>query len=710
MKLVSTAIALCLLTSTQGRISEDTIDEKKNPVTKVVALLKDMYTEMEREAVEDEEAVEKMMCWCQSTEAEKSTAIANAESRLSELETTIDTSTQQVGRLTAEIAEDQANLEKAQSSLATMEALRKKQMAEFNSEEKDLLGSISSLKAAVITLDKHHKGASLMGKSSLTGVEEMLRHQMAKHKMMLLGVISPTQKKIVAAGFLQQDYKPAKPPAASGEIYGVLKQMSETFETNLEELQTKEKADAKSFLETKGSKTAEIAAIQGSLDRKRPELAAAATTRAEAKESKLDTQKSLKADKQFLSDAKARCATFTQDSEVRKSTRAEELTSISKATAILTSDMMTNKNLGGAHSFLQRSSTRGVSSARDKAAQLLTLAAKKTGNPALSQLAVAAQMDSFTAVREAIDHMVTQLKEEQEVEVSSKDWCIADKHHNTLQTEKEVRKKSDNEMKIQALDSEIEQANGVIQTTKAEIAESNKKIKQASENRENSNKEFQQTVSDQRETMKLLKKAITVLEGVYAAPGGGSGGRRGGLSLIAKPAPSGFKEYSKNRGGNAAVLLLQHIFENSKALEHETLKDEQDLQAYYEKMVQDTNDAIKTKNELIAEQTQIKATAQIKKSDTVVPDLNDNKLVLITLGKQKAALAEECDYLLLNFDARQVARRQEIDALQEANIMLGGASKVAAAGGEGGEGPSDAPHGGLDLIAKKAKIAQHTKQ
>ena len=50
---------------------------------------------------------------------------------------------------------------------------------------------------------------------------------------------------------------------------------------------------------------------------------------------------------------------------------------------------------------------------------------------------------------------------------------------------------------------------------KAEIGEMQTQLKRAGEDREKQNKEFQMTVADQRETQKLLKSALGVLQGFY---------------------------------------------------------------------------------------------------------------------------------------------------------------------------------------------------
>merc|ERR1719183_164344 len=133
----------------------------------------------------------------------------------------------------------------------------------------------------------------------------------------------------------------------------------------------------------------------------------------------------------------------------------------------------------------------------------------------LSGLAMAAQLDAFTKVKAAIDKMVAQLIEEKKAEITQRDFCVDKLNENELLTEKQVRKKSDTESKIAGLETTISELTETLGTLKKEIAEMNLQIKRAGEDRELVNKDFQATVADQRETQKLLNKAINVLKAVY---------------------------------------------------------------------------------------------------------------------------------------------------------------------------------------------------
>merc|ERR1719469_1553636 len=200
-----------------------------------------MLKELEKEAEEDEEIYDKLACWCETNDKEKTKSIAEAEARIDALTTKIEELTAVSARLNAEIKNLEKEVAQNQDALAKATALREKQLAEFNAEEKDLLESISALKAAVTVLSKHH-GESLLQlpRSHMLGVAATLQQEMTKHASLLQGVLSPSERR--AAGVFVQspaDYFDASPTfkqsyaPQSGEIYGILKQMQETFESNL---------------------------------------------------------------------------------------------------------------------------------------------------------------------------------------------------------------------------------------------------------------------------------------------------------------------------------------------------------------------------------------------------------------------------------------------------------------------------------------------
>merc|ERR1719359_130018 len=196
----SIGILLCLILApvaafefqinAKSSLTFDVEDAKNRPVSKVIELLKSMQAELEKEAEEDEEVYEKITCWCDKNDKEKTKAIADAEARIKDLTHSIEELTGASSRLNTELA----NLEKEkaanQAALDKAAAIRTKELAEFNAEEKDVLQSIAALKSAIAVLAKHQGGAFLqLPESQMSQVKATLSHEMEKHADLLQDVI-----------------------------------------------------------------------------------------------------------------------------------------------------------------------------------------------------------------------------------------------------------------------------------------------------------------------------------------------------------------------------------------------------------------------------------------------------------------------------------------------------------------------------------------
>merc|ERR1719324_2121059 len=211
-----------------------------------------MQKQLEQEAEEDEEIYEKMACWCETNDKEKTKAIADAEARIEDLTSEIESLTAASARLNAELVNLDKEIAKNQAALDKATAIRTKELAEFNAEEKDMLQSITALKSAITVLAKHHGGALLQ--STQMQLQTTIDHELRKHASLLQGVLTRSQKNFVTS-FVQapEDYFDAEPTfkqsyaPQSGEIFGILKQMKETFESNLSQSQKDELANQKAY-------------------------------------------------------------------------------------------------------------------------------------------------------------------------------------------------------------------------------------------------------------------------------------------------------------------------------------------------------------------------------------------------------------------------------------------------------------------------------
>jgi len=658
-------------------------DAKNRPVTKVVNLLKEMAKQLQEEAEQDEEIYDKMACWCTTNDKEKTQAIADAEDRLSRLTAEIEAQTATSSRLEQEIANLDAEVKENQAALDKAKAIRQKELAEFRDEEKEAIEAIRALKAAITVLSKHHKGA-LVQNSKLIEIVSMMRKQMLRHADLLDQVITPSQRKILGV-FMQegedaaphlQKYKPA-----SGEIFGILKGMKETFEANLSSSQKEEMASAAAFEQLKTAKGEEIAAATESIKTKTAELAKSKEKLAEAKQDFEDTTASLSADQKFLIELKASCSLTDKEWEERQKARNEELAAISEAIAILTSDdardsfTKTFNPSASASSFLQLRSRRmsAQEDARAKAAaSVLLRAARALGTPKLAQLASAVKLDAFTEVKEAINGLISELEAQQEEEVAHKDECVNDIHSNTMDTDRKTREHEEAVSKIEDSEVTIQTLTEEIQALTTEIEETTLQSKRLGEDREKENAEFQQVVTDQRETLEILQSAYSRLNQFYSKKAmllqlkSRSGGKQ----------PAGYEgptmdKLKPNSGASSVLGLLQNVINDAKRVQEEAVRDEADSQKAYEETLKGMNASIDAAKESIEQKEKTKADEE----EALLGHqewLSGVEEALETLATEKADNSKNCDFYLKNFDVRQKARGDEITALKEAIAILSG--------------------------------------
>merc|ERR1719355_22565 len=179
----------------------------------------------------------------------------------------------------------------------------------------------------------------------MQSVAATLQYQMQRHSELLKGSLTRKERKAVTS-FLQApgDYFDAAPTfkqsyaPQSGEIFGILRQMKDTFEANMADSQKEENQSQKAYEELKAAKEAEISAGQDQIDKKTQEKADADNKCAQAKQDIDDTKASLAADEEFLAMLKEKCQMTDKEWEERSKTRQLEMEAVSKALAVLSGD------------------------------------------------------------------------------------------------------------------------------------------------------------------------------------------------------------------------------------------------------------------------------------------------------------------------------------------------------------------------------------
>merc|ERR1719387_3408092 len=190
---------------------------------------------IEAEGKKEEELYDKFMCYCKTGEETLGKSIADAETKIPQLESDIKAAIEEKKTLEGDLEAHQADRAAAKEAMAKASSIREKEGAAFLKES-------ANTKANIDALTKGMAGGFLQ-----TGAADVLRRlTIAKADMLdidrqeLVAFLSGTQK---------EGYAPA-----SGEILGILKQMKDEMEKDLADIMAAEAEAAQNFEELMAAK------------------------------------------------------------------------------------------------------------------------------------------------------------------------------------------------------------------------------------------------------------------------------------------------------------------------------------------------------------------------------------------------------------------------------------------------------------------------
>jgi len=508
----------------------------------------------------------------------------------------------------------------------------------------------------------------------------------------------------VISSFLSNSGNAAYAPQG-GEITGILKQMKETMEGDLADL-TKQEEEAKANYDALVSaKETEIAANTKAIEEKTIREGETAVEIVNMKEDLDDTSKALAEDRKFLADLESNCKTKKAEYEVVVATRAEELTALAETVKILNDDDaldLFKKTLPSA-SLLQVTITSKV--VKNLALKALHASKGKDARLDLISLAIRGKKVNFDKVVAMIDDMVALLGKEQKDDDTKKAYCEA--QLDKTDDQQKVLKQT-----ISDLAKAIEDAEERIATLKEEIAALTKgiadldnQVKEATETRQEENAQFTDNMANNNAAKELIGIAKNRMNKFYnpkmykaapkrelseedriavnmggtapptPAPGGIAGtGVTGALVQEAPPPPpeavGAYKKKGEESTGVIAMMDMLIADIDKEIQEFET--DEKNAQEEYETFMKDSGDKRALDSASLADKEGAKANTE-GELDHLNGEKRGKEGESMAKAEEIAALHQECDWLISNFEARAAARTGEIDSLKKAKAVLSGA-------------------------------------
>merc|ERR1719506_671295 len=473
-----------------------------NPIRKVVTMLQAMQKKVEAEGQKETELFEKFMCYCKNGDEALAKSIADAEAKMPQVTADIEAGEAEVKQLKADIKQHQTDRAAAKAAMAEATSIREKEASAFADLKSEADANIAATTKATNAIEKGMAGSFLQ-----TAEAQVLRNLvMGKNN-----IADDDREEITAFLSNSENYAPA-----SGQITGILKQMTDTMNADLAEATATEQAAIKAYTELMAAKEKEVAALSKSIEEKMVRLGKLQVEIVEMKEDLDDTGKALLEDKKFLGDLKKNCATKAEENEANMKLRSEELLALADTIKILNDDdalELFKKTLPGSAAFLQLQ----VTVAEQQRQALAAIKAARHGHPELNFIALALQGKkvNFGKVLKMIDEMTSVLGAEQQEDDDKKEYCGA-------QFDLADDKKKSLERSISDLGKAIEKGKeGIaalateIKALQAGIVALDKSVAEATAQRKDENAEFTELMASDGAAKEILGFAKNRLNKFY---------------------------------------------------------------------------------------------------------------------------------------------------------------------------------------------------
>jgi len=607
---------------------------------------------------------EKFMCYCKNGLGDLKNTIDAAEAKVPKVTSALAESEALKEQLEKDIGELKGGTGDAKATIAKATGIREKEAAAFAKDSADKKTNIAALKKAIAAIE-----AGMAGKFLQTSAENV-----ATLQQLVINMDMSSTDRDMLTSFLSQGtgYAPA-----SGEILGMLKQMLETMQKELDEITTAEEKSVKDFEALIAAKEKELNANTGAMEAKIERAAEVGLEIVEMKEDLDDTQKALVEDKKFLAELEKDCGTKEEEWNKRCKIRAEELLAIGDTIKILNDDDaldLFKKTLPSA-SLLQLQ----VTSAEVKQQALAALKASK-GDSRIDFIALALRskgQNVFDKVIGMIDEMVALLGEEQMQDDEKKKYCEAELD-KTEDEKKELERKVDDLLKAQeegkdtlaTLGEEIEALADGIKALDKQVAE-------ATENRKEENTEYKEEMAANVGAKKLLELAKGRLAKFYSPKSAAASfvtvSLHGTGGAAPPPPPETWGAYKKQTEEAGGILgMLQTMIADVEKEITESKTEEKNAQEEYETLIADSGEKRRMDSKSLSDKESAKADLE-KALQQMAKEEKTTKFEVMATAETLKDLHLECDWLLNNFEARKEARNGEMDALKKAKAVLSGA-------------------------------------
>jgi len=235
----------------------------RNPVSKVIRMLLDMKTEIQKELDADKQVYEQLECWCKTNKKQKEQAVELGTSTVQELQTAIQEDNAKVEELKSQKKSTNADLDDDRKALDSASQLRMKESQAYSKEAGNIKEAIKANEQALSAM-----GAKTPALTQVRTALKSMRKARVTELVYTYSTLDRFGTKLLQDFVMEPLDKPtflAMPGAnvfspESAQIVGVLTKMQTDFKKNLAAAKDTEAKAQNTFQALEFAKKEEIVA------------------------------------------------------------------------------------------------------------------------------------------------------------------------------------------------------------------------------------------------------------------------------------------------------------------------------------------------------------------------------------------------------------------------------------------------------------------
>jgi len=578
--------------------------------------------------------------------------------------------------LEGEIADHEATIKRAQEKLEKATKTREEERTAFLEQSKETSELINSVELAEAAISKGTgQGPNLIQNAKLKAAFERSGHQFEVLQL-LLGD---------GEEFLQTRYNPA-----SATIVGILRQMQNEFQADLQKGTEEETALQKDYEQLVQDLNEEIKANQEAIDRKTKEMSEAIEVAEATEVHKTQTMDSLAIDMQSFGQMEKMCKDQADAWKTREETRQQEIAAIDAALEVLDNDAARATFAASGSAFLQISQHVADDVNIEEYCEATRCKSSQGKEDCLRRCkedctgACQKRLNAKKEVVVLIDNLITDTNKAISDDKENKRNCKEHEQKYTVQLQEATDLKARHQTNLEKLQEEKARLQETKQTTQDQKVATELTQSTASAARAEDKEAFEKAKGDDEAARDLMISAIGKLNEFYKKEGFLQGEPSFEFEKVSDAASmtKGLDaEFGGTKQSAVVISLMTNILENIKREIAEDQTEEDEAIAAHEKLdaelakqiddyataisnlatqISDKDGEINVANAaIVSEQTRI-AEAEMMLDETENESEQAGRDAVTTDGFKSM---EFCKFVYASFDARKTKNLGQIEAL-----------------------------------------------